>query len=109
LGILGAVSVGGTSLELLGVAVAVLAAGWVLTALALRRPYLDLFRQTLRQAASERRLNLPGLDLSSLEAVISTLNSPNDAEVRAALAVLAEEGRDALIPALILYHPSSDV
>lgn len=92
-----------------GGVVAGLAALWVLLAVRLRASYLDLFRSTLRDEARRSRFGFPDLDQSSLENVVATLNSLNDGEVRAAMEVLASQGRARLVPALILYHPSAEV
>lgn len=109
LAILLAVSVD-TPLWVLAAAVVVLAAVWALATQRLRRPYLDVFRATLREgAAMGAAVGLPPLDMASLEALIETLNSPNDAEVLAGLDLLAAQERARLIPALILYHPSPRV
>jgi len=82
---------------------------WVVLALLLRSPYLDLFRHTLRNEARRGRPGFPELDRSSLEALIAALNSVNDREVLAALDSLVVEGKVRLVPALILYHPSEEV
>jgi HEAT repeat protein len=55
------------------------------------------------------RADLPDLDLASLETLIAGLNSRDDAEVVGAMDLLAAEGRERLVPALILYHPSRPV
>jgi AAA family ATP:ADP antiporter len=93
----------------LAVAVVALAAGWFLLTLTLRSHYIDVFRSTLQEKSFRMKMDFPQLDLNSLETLIATLNSRNDAEVIAALELLAEEGRTRLIPTLILYHPSSEV
>jgi hypothetical protein len=54
-------------------------------------------------------VDLPPVDLVSLETLFVALNSADDHEVLAATDLLAEEGRTRLIPALILYHPSPRV
>lgn len=90
-------------------AVLVLAAAWIGIAVSLRSPYLDLFRERLREGSVETRPAFPELDMASLEAVIRALNSADDAEVMGALDLLATESRVALVPALLLYHPSQDV
>ncbi|MEO8703574.1 MAG: Npt1/Npt2 family nucleotide transporter [Kofleriaceae bacterium] len=91
--------------ELLAFLLVMLAGFWASTAIALRKPYLELFRNKLR-----RRLSLDDdqLDLSvaSLETLVHALDSENDNAVLAALAVLDREHRTRMIPALILYHPS---
>ena len=90
---------------LLGGFIIVLAAGWVITAKGLTRHYLELFRSTLREGNIDR-VALPALDVGSLERLIVALNSEADAEVLATLDLLADQGRERLIPALILYHPA---
>ena len=87
----------------------VLSVVWILTAANLQRHYLDLFRSALREGAIVTRLDLPALDLGSLEALFSALNSQDDAEVIAAMDLLAEKDKARLVPALILYHPSRPV
>jgi len=92
----------------LGGLVAVLAAAWLLGAIGLRRPYLDLFRQALRRGA-QGRPRLQQLDLDSLAALMEALSSRDSGTVIAALDLLDEKGRDRFIPGLILYHESEDV
>lgn len=108
LAILGALALGAGS-GLFAASMLLICMLWIFIAYELREPYLDLFRQTLRESAAHPRMRFPSLDLMSLESVIAALNSTNDAEVRAALHILAEDGRTRLIPALILYHPSPAV
>jgi AAA family ATP:ADP antiporter len=84
-----------------------LAAIWLWTAIALRAPYLDLFRSRLRDRRAHR--DDLGLDVASLETLVRALDSENDQEVLAALEVLEREGKPRLIPVLILYHPSDAV
>jgi len=91
------------------VVVALLALVWTSAVIGLRRHYLELFRSALREGAVETRIQLPQLDMRSLETFIAALNSDNDAEVLAALDLLDDQGKAHLIPALILYHPSRDV
>lgn len=111
LGSLGILAVGmvGVATRELSVAVAVLSVAWVAASLMLRRRYLDLFRANLRAGSIETRVEIPELDLGSLESLIASLNSPRDDEVLATLDVLADYQREALVPALILYHPSRPV
>ncbi len=82
---------------------------WATMAVLLRSPYVDLFRNTLRETALGPRGELSEIDLSSLESLMTALNSPSDREVRAAIQLLEERDRVRLVPALILYHPSPDV
>ncbi len=94
---------------LLGGLVLVLAAAWMRIAVSIRDHYLDLFRESLSEVAIDTRFEFPQLDLVSLETLIARLNSSNDAEVVAVMELLAEQDRVKLLPALILYHPSSSV
>jgi AAA family ATP:ADP antiporter len=93
----------------LGPVIVACAAAWIAVAAALRQPYLNLFRETLSDAANATRLDFPELDLASLETAVASLNSRDDARVIAGLDLLAESGRARLIPALILYHPAPAV
>jgi ATP/ADP translocase len=90
-------------------AAAVLSLVWIAWAADLRPHYLELFRSAVRERTLRRTAEQPELDLASLEALFSALNSRDDTEVVAALDVLAEENRVRLVPALILYHPSKAV
>lgn len=107
-GILGAGLIGlGT--EHLAMAIGALAIGWVVLSLTLRGRYLDLFRANLRAGTVETRVEVPQLDLGSLESLMQSLNSERDEEVLATLDVLVDYQRTRLIPALLLYHPSRAV
>ena len=85
------------------------AAIWLYLTLNLKRHYLDLFRETLSHEAVATRRDFPALDMASLETLLATLNSPDDRQVVAALDILAMEGKLAVVPALLLYHPSPSV
>jgi AAA family ATP:ADP antiporter len=90
-------------------AAAALCVAWVAWASDLKKHYLELFRTALREGMLARSAEMPELDLASLETLFNALNSQDDGEVVGALDLLAQEGRSHLIPALILYHPSSIV
>jgi ATP/ADP translocase len=91
--------------------VGALAVLWIVlvTDPALRNEYLNLIRTALREGRMQAQDDLPQLDLGSLEALFSALNSRDDAEVMGGMDLLAAQGRTRLIPALILYHPSPRV
>jgi HEAT repeat protein len=89
--------------------VAAVAAVWGYLTVALAPHYIDLFRQTLRQTSRSPKLAAADWDIDALESVMAALNSVNDQEVRAALKLLHEEGRERVVPALLLYHPSPSV
>jgi len=77
--------------------------------LTIRSHYLDVFRETLRSGGLSGKAELPELDLGALETLFAGLNSSNDQDVISALELLAEQHRERLVPALILYHPSKVV
>ncbi|HSD66177.1 MAG TPA: hypothetical protein VLF95_05725, partial [Vicinamibacteria bacterium] len=82
---------------------------WIAWVADLKELYLDVFRSALREGTLRPAVDLPPVDLVSLETLFAALNSADDHEVLAAMDLLAEEGRARLIPALILYHPSQRV
>jgi ATP/ADP translocase len=82
---------------------------WIAWVADLKGLYLDVFRAALRQGTLRPAVDLPAVDLGSLETLFGALNSADDHEVLAAMDLLADEGRARLIPALILYHPSQRV
>lgn len=82
---------------------------WIAWVARLKPLYLGVFRAALREGTLRPAVDLPPVDLVSLETLIGALNSADDHEVVAAMDLLAEAGRARLIPALILYHPSQKV
>ncbi len=94
---------------ILAAAITVIAALWIALALDIKRHYLDLFRAKLQRGGIEAHVELPPLDLVSLEILIAALSSSEDSEVIEALDLLEAEDRARLVPALILYHPSRAV
>jgi AAA family ATP:ADP antiporter len=87
----------------------VLAGLWMVVARAVHRPYLDLFRATLREGKIDYRGELPVLDLDALETLFAALSSPKDIEVVAAIDLLEAQGRQRVLPPFLLYHPSRAV
>ena len=55
------------------------------------------------------RIKFPEFDVSSLESLMASLNSANDAEVLAALEILAEQDKIHMVQVFILFHPSPEV
>jgi ATP:ADP antiporter, AAA family len=106
--ILGLVALGATS-RTLAVALVVLAAAWVTTAIALREPYIQLFRARLKRGRITQLDDFPELDVASLETLMAALDSSTDREVSAALQVLERENKVHLVPAVILHHPADEV
>jgi AAA family ATP:ADP antiporter len=98
----------GAHVAALGGALMLLSATWAISALRIRRHYLDIFRRHLHGGQRSLR-EFPELDVASLETLVATLDSSNDDEVLAALTVLSREGKTRLVPALILHHPSEAV
>ncbi len=91
------------------IAVASLAALWLVLATGIRPKYLEVFRATLRRGRLDLEGDLPALDMVALESLIAALSSRKDAEVLGALDLLAAQQRGRLLPSLILFHPSSSV
>jgi AAA family ATP:ADP antiporter len=108
-GILGLVAFGAGGSLTLGALVFGLAVLWVALVITIRKAYLDVFRETLSLGGLSGKAELPELDLGALETLFTGLNSNRDSDVISALDLLAEQHRERLIPALILYHPSRDV
>ncbi len=90
--------------RVLGAVVLVLALVWLGVALMLRAPYLDVFRTAL--ARGELPEGEQELDLSAVETILESLASPEEAQVVAAIDLLAHTRKNRLLPALILYHES---
>jgi AAA family ATP:ADP antiporter len=86
-----------------------IAAAWVVCALALRQPYVSVLGASLRRGAALRAPVFPELDVASLETLVASLDSNDDAEVLAGIEVLEREGKERLVPALLLRHPSDAV
>jgi AAA family ATP:ADP antiporter len=82
---------------------------WIAWIADLKGLYLDVFRSALREGTLRPAVDLPPVDLVSLETLFAALNSTDDHEVVAAMDLLAEEGKARLVPALILHHPSQRV
>ena len=82
---------------------------WLACALALRGPYVAMFRARLKAGRSSQVEHFPELDVASLETLLSSFESPNDREVLAALNVLDRENKTKLVPALLVHHPSEQV
>jgi AAA family ATP:ADP antiporter len=95
--------------RLIALALMGLASAWIATAFRLRGPYLDVFRRTLGEDTIKTRIELPDLDLGSLETLIHALNHHDDRYVSTAISLLQDRERADLIPSLILYHPSDKI
>ncbi|MBX3193182.1 MAG: MFS transporter [Labilithrix sp.] len=108
-GILLAVACSAADPITLGAIVLTLGVVWIALVVTIRAHYLDVFRETLRTGGLSGKAELPELDLGALETLFAGLNSSRDFDVLASLELLAEQHRERLIPALILYHPSRDV
>jgi ATP/ADP translocase len=95
--------------RVLAAIVAGLVVGWVGTIVAMRRSYLDLFRQALSRGTLDLSIEAQDLDLGSIEAVMDALSSPEPARVTAAIGILQDKGRARLVPGLILFHDAEEV
>jgi AAA family ATP:ADP antiporter len=90
-------------------AVAMSAGACLGVAAGLRRRYVEVFRDQLREGKLDLRAERSQLDLASVESLLAGLSSPNAARVLAALEALAAQGKAKLIPSLLLHHPSENV
>jgi ATP:ADP antiporter, AAA family len=95
--------------RVIGAVLVLLAAGWLAMALALRAPYLNIFRARLKAGRLPHLDEFPDLDAASLATLLRALDSDQDNQVLAALSVLERENKVDLIPALTLFHPSPEV
>jgi ATP/ADP translocase len=82
---------------------------WLLAAITTRRHYVGLFRGRVAAGQVTYLEHFPDLDVASLEDLVASLDSQNDAQVIAAMAALDAENKARLVPSLILYHPSPEV
>ncbi len=80
---------------------------WIALALSVRRPYVELFRASLRRGSI--LANVPPLGSQTLQAMLEALSSADDAVVCAALDFLALRTDIRLVPAAMVYHPSPTV
>jgi AAA family ATP:ADP antiporter len=106
--ILAAIAWGGGTATIAAVA-ALACLVWMGVALGLQPRYLDVFRAALREGRLEGGSGLPALDVSSLQALLSALNSRSDGEVLASLELLEGQGCAHVVPAVLLHHPSRAV
>ncbi|MFT6158138.1 MAG: AAA family ATP:ADP antiporter [Myxococcota bacterium] len=95
--------------NVLGVLLVVSAVAWIGVAVAMRQPYLDLFRRSLRSVSRSVPAAATDLDLASVETLLAALNSDVDRDVLVAVDILHRQGKASIIPALILHHPSDEV
>jgi AAA family ATP:ADP antiporter len=88
--------------------VAGLALTWLVTAFAIRRPHLDMFRRALARGGldPERPLRL---DDRLVAAVLQQLSSREPARVLAAIELLVEDGQAAAVPGTVLEHAAEAV
>ncbi|HVH40816.1 MAG TPA: hypothetical protein VM925_00690 [Labilithrix sp.] len=107
--ILGLVAIGAATTSTVGAFIFAFTVVWLALVITIRKHYLDVFRETLRSGGLSGKAELPELDLGALEMLFAGLSSSRDVEVLGSLELLAEQHRERLIPALILYHPSRDV
>lgn len=103
--LLAALAVGATHAHLL-IGVGALAGVWSVVAVSMRRPYLALFRESLRRGAMGRDGTLDRFELHTLEALLGALDSEHDEEALASLELFRSFRRADLVPRLVLYHPS---
>ncbi len=106
--LLGMAALGATQ-PLLGVCIAVGAAGWLVLAWTTRRPYLEVFLSTLDPSGIDTRARMPDLKGASLQVLVAALDSPDERLALSALDLLAAQGQERLVPRAILNHRSPKV
>lgn len=106
--IFGLAVTGHASLREIACLVAGLALGWVLVALAIRRPHLDICRRALSRGSLDVERPL-ALDARLVRAVVDTMSSADPADVLAAMDLLVDSGQGRSIPSRVLHHPSDEV
>jgi hypothetical protein len=82
---------------------------WLGLAATMEPRYIALFRARVKAGAIETRVEVPALDLRSLESLVAALGSDDDEAVLATIALLEDYDRAHMIPALLLYHPSREI
>jgi ATP:ADP antiporter, AAA family len=98
-----------TDSRVLSVVLTLAAAASVVMVFALRRGYVARFRERLRERVIDLDAAPPKLELTEVESLLTSLSSPDAAEVVAALDLLHVHGKDRLVPAFILHHPAKPV
>jgi AAA family ATP:ADP antiporter len=107
--ILGALAMSG-DIRTVAAGILVFVLVWVAVLVSIHRPYLELFRRTLQSGVEPGvGVGLIPLDLRALESLVASLNSERDEEVLVTLELFERYDRVALIPQLVLYHPSPEV
>jgi AAA family ATP:ADP antiporter len=95
-----------SSVQILGVAVALIGIAWLAAIRYARRAYIAQFRDTLRAGDIERDVRVAALDNDAVQLLVESLAAPDEVEALAALELLARGGH---VPALVLYHPRENV
>jgi ATP/ADP translocase len=108
LGILLALFLGGGE-RVLACCTAVIGTVAALIAVRLTRPYLDVFRSTLKAIGTPTRLALPAVDVDSLTSLVAAFSGEHDPAVVAAMDLAAEQRGAGVIPVVMLFHPSRNV
>ena len=106
--ILAVVAAGGGE-RVLAATVTGLSLASLITVARLREPYLDLFRQTLQSEAFGTPPAYPKLNVRSISSLMTALGSEDEKEVLAAMSLLSEGGQPALLPGVMVFHPSPAV
>ena len=98
----------GADLIVVATVVVGLLVAWVAVLVGLKKPYLALFRQSLRGGVDLHDPMIE-LDLHTLQGLLAALNSDRDEEVEVAVELFEYVDRVDLLPKLVLYHPSKVV
>ncbi|HXN31177.1 MAG TPA: hypothetical protein VN894_04920 [Polyangiaceae bacterium] len=89
--------------------VAALALAWLVTAMTIRRPYLNLLRRAIASGSLDAQDNPDPIDLESAQLLVQHLASEDPLEVVGAMHALSRRGRQGFVPALVLLHQDQTV
>ena len=99
----------GLTHALLGISIVLFSAIWLVLAWRIRRPYIERFLSTIDGGNNGLRVRFPDLPGASLTVLEAALRSPDERLVLSALEILAQQGKQRLIPIEILNYRSPAV
>jgi hypothetical protein len=82
---------------------------WLVVAVAIRKPYLELLRAAITTGSFRAPEGPQPLDLESAQILVQRLASENAPEVLAAIGILTRQRSDGFVPALVLLHTDESV
>jgi AAA family ATP:ADP antiporter len=86
-----------------------LIAFWLVALVALRREYVQAFRDGLKERAIDDAMPLNLSDAVTLELLVEALSSPDPRQARHAMQLLRRHDKGHLVPPLMVYHEDAGV